>query len=115
MAMLFEQLIMIDDGEHRSGHGPKRSNRNVPPIRDVKGPKEAAIRYDGAHRKLEAVEELLKGSFHLRPDSFHEGNDVLCAAVLGGYDVGDRGEAEVVGLCCRIPSDQAEPLFGHDE
>ena len=46
-------------------------------------------------------------------DSFIEGGKVGGFETLGGDDVGDCGEADVVGF--RVGADEPEPLFSDDE
>uniref|UniRef100_A0A2N9J598 Uncharacterized protein n=1 Tax=Fagus sylvatica TaxID=28930 RepID=A0A2N9J598_FAGSY len=59
------------------------------------------------------IQELLKGSFHLRHSGFVEAREVNGFQTFWRDNVRDGGEADVIGL--RIGADVAEPLLGDDK
>ena len=97
----------------RSGHGPKRSHRNIPYIPDLNRPHQVRIGDQGGHRRLEPIEELFDRRSHLPQNGLVEAGRVGAAADFGGNDLGDGDKAHVAGF--RVGSDEPEPLLGYDE
>jgi len=48
--------MVVEHRENRRRHGPKRRNRNIPPVSNSDRPVQKSIRHDGGRRRLKAVE-----------------------------------------------------------
>lgn len=113
VAVAADEVKMVKDREHGSGHRPHRRHRNIPPISELNRPVQKRIGYYEISRRVEPVEQQLERLTHLSLGSSHEAGHVGGAVHLRRQDVGDRGEAYTRRLL--LGADEAEPLLrDHD-
>lgn len=108
---------MFEDSKKRRRHRPKRRNRNLHPISNTHNPEEVSVVHDNTRRRIKLpAEQLIKGCFHLRHDSFKEANEVISSIPFRGDDIRHRREPEVLRRFGAVGGgDEGEPFLGDDE
>ncbi|WVY92022.1 hypothetical protein V8G54_037538 [Vigna mungo] len=113
MPLLCKYIQVMKHGVKRRRHGPKRSHGNIPSICEGNGPAQLNAADNHGRRRLELIEEPIKGLFHVRHDGFVESGKIGGFVALVRDDVGDGREAN--GFRLGIGADETEPLLGDHE
>lgn len=113
MAVFLEKMKMLEHRENGRRHRPKRRRRNPPSIADTDCPRKESVSHYQTRRRVQPIQEPIKGGFQFGHDSFKEGHHVGGADPLRWDDVGDCGEDNSVRL--GFGADEAEPLLCEDE